>query len=243
MNLQPDILIVEDDNEIRVLVDRYLTENGYHVSTARDGHDMDAVLATTKVDLIILDLMLPGEDGLALCRRLRSQSQVPILILSAKGDEIDRVVGLELGADDYIAKPFSPRELLARVKAVLRRFNHQSSHTTPVAPKRIRFLGWELNILTGEVRDPEGTRVVVTGAELELLTVFCQRPGEVLPRGELIELTRGDPNGSSERSVDILVSRLRRKIAVKPPNPEVIRTVRSGGYIFTADVTNDAQWP
>jgi two-component system OmpR family response regulator len=239
MNFQPHILLVEDDREIRTLVARYLGANDCRVSQARDGREMDRVLADSKVDLIILDLMLPGEDGLALCRRLRAGDKIPIMILSAKGDEIDRIVGLELGADDYIAKPFSPRELLARLKAVLRRTTDGRAAVT--GARVFRFLGWQLDTLTGVVLDPERTQVIVTGAELELLRVFCERPGRVLGREQLIELTRNGASGSSERSVDILVSRLRRKIAPKGPAVELIRTVRSGGYVFTADVTSEAE--
>jgi two-component system OmpR family response regulator len=201
---------------------------------------MDKILADSQVDLIILDLMLPGEDGLALCRRLRASQKTPIVILSAKGDEIDRIVGLELGADDYIAKPFSPRELLARLRAVLRRTSEAQGRSPSATARLFRFLGWHLDTLTGVVLDPQGAQVIVTGAELELLRVFCERPGRVLAREQLIELTRGNGSSSSERSVDILVSRLRRKIAPKASAPELIRTVRSGGYIFTADVTSEA---
>jgi two-component system OmpR family response regulator len=241
MNSQPHILIVEDDREIRTLVARYLSANDCKVSQARDGREMDRILNDSQVDLIILDLMLPGEDGLALCRRLRASLKVPIMILSAKGDEIDRIVGLELGADDYIAKPFSPRELLARLKAVLRRTSEGPGRAAVTGQRLFFFLGWQLDTLKGVVLDPDGTQVIVTGAELELLRVFCERPGRVLAREQLIELTRNGASGSSERSVDILVSRLRRKIAPKAAASELIRTVRSGGYVFTAEVSGEAQ--
>jgi two-component system OmpR family response regulator len=240
MSLQPHILLVEDDREIRTLVARYLTSNDFRVSQAHDGREMDRILADAVIDLIVLDLMLPGENGLALCRRLRETSALPILILSAKGDEIDRIVGLEIGADDYLTKPFNPRELLARMKAVLRRTAETIGRVTGNGPQVFRFLGWQVDTLKGVVLNPAGAHVIVTGAELDLLRVFCERPRRVLTRDQLIELTRGGSSGSSGRSVDILVSRLRRKVAPDGTGNELIRTVRSGGYVFTADVTSDS---
>lgn len=236
MSQSPHILLVEDDREIRTLVARYLGENDFRVSEAGDGRAMNRILGESRIDAIVLDLMLPGEDGLMLCRRLRETQQIPVIILSAKGGEVDRIVGLEIGADDYLAKPFSPRELLARLKAVLRR-SSDVVHRAAVNGNRLyRFLGWQLDTIAGSVFDPQGAQVILTSAEAELLRVLCERPGRVLSREQLIELTRGGPSGSSERSVDILISRLRRKVAPDAAN-DLIRTVRSGGYMFTADVT------
>jgi two-component system OmpR family response regulator len=239
MMLQSHILLVEDDREIRTLVARYLRDNDFSVSEARDSLEMDKVLADAKIDLVVLDLMLPGESGLSVCRRLREMSAIPLMIVSAKGEEVDRIVGLELGADDYLAKPFSPRELLARLRAVLRRTDDSLVRSGSTLPRIYRFLGWRLNTLAGSVLNPDGAHVVVTGAELELLRVFCERPGRVLTREQLIELTRGGDSASSERSIDILVSRLRRKLATMATGNDLIRTVRSGGYLFTADVSGE----
>jgi len=240
MTFSPHILLVEDDREIRTLVTRYLTANACRVSQARDGREMDKVLADAAIDLIVLDLMLPGEDGFALCRRLREVNAIPILILSARGEEVDRIVGLELGADDYLAKPFSPRELLARLKAILRRTGEPFGRAAATGVRHFRFLGWQIDTLTGTLVDPEGVHVTITGAELDLLKAFCERPGRILTREQLIGLTHGNASGASERSIDILVSRLRRKVAIAEDMPELIRTVRSGGYVFTADVTSPA---
>ena len=237
MNAQPHVLIVEDDHEIRSLVARYLGANDCRVSQARDGREMDRVLGDSRIDAVILDIMLPGEDGLTLCRRLRQAHDLPVVMLSAKGDEIDRIVGLEVGADDYLAKPFNPRELLARLRAVLRRSTGSRSHTALDGARRFTFAGWMLDALTGVLMDPQGTRVTITGAELLLLKAFCERPGRVLARDQLIELTQGRQNGSSERSIDILVSRLRSKIVLDSPAGDLIRTIRSGGYGFTPDVS------
>ncbi|MDR3373695.1 MAG: response regulator [Ancalomicrobiaceae bacterium] len=240
MNAQPHVLIVEDDHEIRSLVARYLGANDCRVSQARDGREMDRVLGDSRIDAVILDIMLPGEDGLTLCRRLRQAHDLPVVMLSAKGDEIDRIVGLEVGADDYLAKPFNPRELLARLRAVLRRSTGSRSHTAIDGARRFTFAGWTLDALTGVLLDPQATRVTITGAELLLLKAFCERPGRVLARDQLIELTQGRQNGSSERSIDILVSRLRSKIVLDPPAGDLIRTIRSGGYVFTPDVSAES---
>ncbi len=240
MSQQPHILIVEDDREIRTLVARYLGANDCRVSQARDGREMDRVLADSDIDLVVLDLMLPGEDGLTLCRRLRADKGVPVVILSAKSGDIDRIVGLEVGADDYIGKPFNPRELLARLRAVLRRSSTSGDRPAVSGARTYEFSGWRLDTLTGVLLDPAGIQVTLTGAEMHLLRVFCERPGRVLSRQLLIDLTQGRSSASSERSIDILVSRLRRKIALEPPASEPIRTIRSGGYLFVADVTADA---
>ncbi|MCA0319341.1 MAG: response regulator [Proteobacteria bacterium] len=236
MSPEPHILIVEDDREIRALTARFLKANGFRVSMAGDGREMDRMLADSRIDLVILDLMLPREDGLSICRRLRATTRLPIVIISAKGEELDRVVGLELGADDYIVKPFGSREVLARVRAVLRRSASQSADPGPLHSGAFRFHGWMLDSLRRTLVDPAGARISVTDGEFDLLRVFCQRAGRLLSRDQLIDLTQGRAAGPNERSVDILVVRLRRKIETDPQNPQFIRTVRSGGYLFTPDV-------
>jgi len=236
MNAQPHILAVEDDAEISALLSRFLRANDCRISLARDGRQMDRVLADHRIDLIVLDLMLPGEDGLSLCRRLRASHKIPIIILSAKGQEIDRIVGLEVGADDYLAKPFNPRELLARIRAVMRRAGDSAEGVAPGEMRTLGFEGWSFDVLRRDLRSPDGAQVILTNAEADLLTVFCQRPRRVLTRENLLELTQRRAAGAGERSVDILVARIRRKIEPQPARPSLILTVRSGGYMFTPDV-------
>ncbi len=236
MTAAAHILVVEDDREIRDLVARCLRANEWRVSLAGDGREMDAALATGRVDLVVLDVMLPKEDGLSLCRRLRATMTLPILIVSAKGDDIDRVVGLEIGADDYMAKPFNPRELVARVKALLRR-SAMATTTPAVKARRLGFAGWTMDTRLRTLTNPDGARTTLTPAEFDLLQVLCERGGRVLNRDQLLDLTQGRLAGPNDRSVDILVSRLRRKLEPDPARPVLIRTVRSGGYEFVADVT------
>ncbi|GJD91808.1 Transcriptional regulatory protein OmpR [Methylobacterium hispanicum] len=231
----PHILVVEDDREISALVARYLRGNECRVTVAGDGREMDRALGDARVDLIVLDIMLPGEDGLALCRRLRATSAIPILMLTAKTEEIDRIVGLELGADDYLAKPFNPRELLARIRAILRRSTASAPDDDGV--RKLHFAGWTLDVALRQVLSPEGARVAVTGAEFDLLHALCLRPGRVLSRDQLLDLTQGRAAGPFERSIDVLISRIRQKIERDTRNPEIIRTIRSGGYLFTPEVT------
>jgi two-component system OmpR family response regulator len=236
MSSEPHILIVEDDREIRGLIARLLKSSEFRVSTAGDGREMDRILADSRIDLIILDVMLPHEDGLSICRRLRAQTRLPIVMVSAKGEELDRVLGLELGADDYLVKPFAARELLARVRAVLRRPSGAQEDVVADSVHRFRFHGWTLDALRRRLTDPAGAQVSVTDGEFDLLRVFCQRPGRLLSRDQLIDLTQGRAAGPNERSIDILVVRLRRKIEPDPQRPDFIKTVRSGGYMFTPDV-------
>jgi two-component system OmpR family response regulator len=234
MSASPHILVVEDDVEISRLVTRYLRANDCRVSASGDARDVDRQLEDGRIDLIVLDLMLPGEDGLSLCRRLRTRSQVPVIMLTAKGEDVDRIVGLEMGADDYVVKPFNPRELLARIRAVLRR----AAAALP-AERRVRaltFFGWRIDCVLREMTDPHGTRIMLTGAEFDLLLVLCERAGRVLSRDQLLDLTQGRSAGSLGRSIDVLISRLRRKIERDPHDPELIKTVRSGGYLFTPSV-------
>lgn len=226
----PHILIVEDDAEISALTARYLNTHDMRTSIAADGQQMDIRLGREPVDLIALDLNLPREDGLSICLRLRKTSSIPIIMLTARSEEVDRIIGLEMGADDYLPKPFNPRELLARIRAVLRR----RTSGPDVRPKQLfRFKGWQLNRGLREILNPQGAKVTLTGAEFDLLAAFCEYPGRVLSREQLREITQGRPSASCERSIDILVSRLRQKIEADPHDPELIKTVRSSGYLFT----------
>jgi two-component system, OmpR family, response regulator len=235
MNASPHILVVEDDAEISRLISRYLRGSGFHVSVAPDGRNLDRLLQDNHVDLIVLDLMLPGEDGLSLCRRLRTHSAIPVIMLTAKGDELDRIIGLEMGADDYLAKPFNPRELLARIRAVLRRVS-AGAQAAALRARKLSFMGWQIDCLLRELRDPNGARIILTGAEFCLLQVMCERAGRVLSRDQLLDLTQARTAGSLGRSIDVLISRLRRKIERDLRDPEIIKTVRSGGYLFAPAV-------
>jgi two-component system, OmpR family, response regulator len=233
----PQLLIVDDDREIRDLVSRFFARHGYRVSTAADAGTMDSALAAGHIDLVILDLMLPGRSGLEACRDLRARSPIPILMLTAMGDETDRIVGLEMGADDYVAKPFNPRELLARVRAVLRRAQ------TPAAPGRgpgtarqLRFAGWLLDLGRRRLEAPDGLIVDLTTGEYELLMAFAERPRRVLTRNQLLDLARGRDAAPFDRAIDVQVSRIRRKIEADPRSPEMIVTVRGDGYMFTPEV-------
>ena len=235
MNRSPHVLLVEDDREISTLTSRFLRTNDIRVSTAGDGRALDRALGNNRIDLVVLDLMLPGEDGLSICRRLRSSSDLPVIMVTAKGEEIDRIVGLEMGADDYLVKPFNPRELLARIRAVLRRGGGRLAAAVP-ATSILAFDGWRLDPYRRTLTNPEGARVALTGAELDLLLVFCERPRRVLSRDLLIDLTKGRAAAPFERSIDVLVSRLRQKMEPDPREPLLIRTIRSGGYMFSPEV-------
>lgn len=232
----PHILVVEDDREIRTMVSRFLSKNGCRVTVAEDGRSMDRALGTAKIDLLVLDIMLPGEDGLSICRRLRTSSTLPVIMLTAAGDPVARVVGLEMGADDYIAKPFNPHELLARIKAVLRRATALPD-TEDGVNDTVLFDGWQINPVSRELRNPEGIRVILTSAEFDLLFTFCRHARRTLTRDQLLDLSQRRAAGALDRSIDILVSRIRRKIEADPRDPQFIKTVRSGGYVFTPEVT------
>jgi len=232
----PNILVVEDDRETRALIAKYLRSHACNVSTATDGREMARTMNDHRVDLVILDVMLPGEDGLSLCRKLRAESQVPIIMLTARGEDVDRILGLEMGADDYLAKPFNPRELLARINAVLRRQAVARTASATEGATALSFHGWRIDFRLRELRNPDGARVAMTSAEFDLLRAFCERPGRVLSRDSLLDLTQGRNAGSFERSIDVLVSRIRRKIEPDPQEASLIKTVRSGGYVFTPHV-------
>ena len=237
MNATPHLLVVDDDREIRDLVSRFFVKQGYRVAMAADAAAMDAVLTASAIDLVILDLMLPGKSGLEICRELRARSPVPILMLTAMGDETDRIVGLEMGADDYLAKPFNPRELLARVRAILRRAVTPPAPGKPAAATRqVRFAGWLLDLGRRRLQAPDGLIVDLTTGEYELLIAFADRPQRVLTRNQLLDLARGRDAAPFDRAIDVQVSRLRRKIEADPKAPEMIVTVRGDGYMFTPEV-------
>lgn len=233
----PHILVVDDHREIRDAVTRYLEKNGLRATAARDAVEMEACLRRGRFDLIVLDVMMPGEDGLSAARRIAAADGPPVLMLSALSEETDRVVGLEVGADDYLPKPFSPRELLARIKAILRRTERPEPLAGKLAGRRLGFAGWVLDtdrrLLT---RGDDGDAVRLTTAEFKLLTVFLERPRFVLSREQLLDLTSGRSADVFDRSIDNQVSRLRRKIEADPSQPEIITTVRAGGYCLAADV-------
>jgi two-component system OmpR family response regulator len=230
------ILIVDDDSEIRDLLARFLDKHGFRVTTAADGHNMRKQLENGRFDLVVLDIMLPGEDGLSLCRRLRSESKLPIIMLTALGEETDRIVGLEMGADDYLAKPFSPRELLARIKAVLRRTSDSTDLPQRGAGQILMFAGWQLDIGKRELRSPDDVLMPLTAGEFDLLVAFAEHPQRVLSREQLLDLSKGRDASPFDRSIDVQLSRLRRKIEADSKNPAIIKTVRNGGYIFAVDV-------
>ena len=238
MQRRPHILIVDDDREIRDLLARFLVRHDFRVDTAADGREMDRILAGGRFDLIVLDLMMPGEDGLSICRRLRNDSNIPIVMLTALGEEADRIVGLEIGADDYLPKPFNPRELLARIRAVLRRLETGGPAQAGDRPRRLSFDGWQVDLAARELRDPEGTLVVLTSGEFDLLEALVERPQQVLSRDQLADLTSGRVLGPLDRSIDVALSRLRRKLGEDPKTPKLIKTVRHGGYYFASDVAS-----
>mgnify|MGYP000879331574 CR=1 FL=1 len=239
METSAHILIVDDHREIRDLVSRALSKEGFRVSVAADGQAMRKVMADARIDLIILDLMLPGEDGFSLCRALRAQSNVPIIMLTAKGDEIDRVVGLELGADDYIAKPFGSRELIARIRAVLRRTRNDDSAERSNRAAGYRFDRWRLDTGARELLREDGVTIPLSTGEYDLLLALVERPQRVLSRDQLLDLARGRAASAFDRSIDTQVSRLRKKLELNPNEPTIIKTVWGGGYLFVPEVSSE----
>jgi two-component system OmpR family response regulator len=228
------ILMVDDDPGIRDVVSDFLGRHGYQVETAADGREMDDALERGPVDLIVLDIMLPGEDGLAICRRLAAiQDGPPIIMLSAMGEDTDRIIGLEVGADDYLPKPCNPRELLARVRAVLRRMDQRSSTTPTIAG--CEFAGWRLDLVRRELRSAHGVVVNLSSGEFSLLRAFVEHPQRVLTRDQLLELARGPDSEAFDRAIDVQISRLRRKLD-DGGGQDLIRTIRNEGYMFTPKV-------
>ena len=235
MENTPHILIVDDDSEIRDLLSRFLTRNGYRVSVAREEREMRKVLQVASIDLIVLDAMLPGKDGFTICREIRATGSVPIIMLTAVGDETDRIVGLEMGADDYLAKPFNPRELVARVNAVLRRRRPPETPGAPASEERVVEFGpYALNLGTRSLTR-EGQNVPLTTGEFSLLKALASHPREPMSRDKLMDLARGREHESYDRSIDVQVSRLRRLLGEDPQNPRYIQTVWGFGYVFVPD--------
>ncbi len=233
------LLVVDDDPEICNLLKQYLGKNGYQVTTVGNGREMGAVLEQARIDLVVLDLMLPGTDGLELCRNLRANSKMPIIMLTARGDEMDRVLGLEMGADDYLAKPFSARELLARIKGVLRRAGDLPFDPQIETPEGFKFSGWKLDTRTQHLTCPKDIVIPLSHAEYQLLQVFLTHPNRVLSRDQLLDLTQGRESGPFDRSIDVLVGRLRRRLNDDASQPELIKTVRGRGYLFSSKVSNN----
>jgi len=232
----PHILIVDDNREIRDALAKYLEKNGMRATAAANAPAMDAAMKVGRFDLVVLDVMMPGEDGLSVCRRLRAQGGIPILMLTALGDETDRIVGLEVGADDYLPKPFNPRELLARIKAILRRSAPAQPPGGRIGGHRLAFDRWVLDTDRRSLVDADGAEVALTTAEFRLLTVFLERPRFVLSREQLLDLTSGRAAQVFDRTIDNQISRLRRKIEADPARPALIATVWGGGYSLAADV-------
>jgi two-component system OmpR family response regulator len=239
MSQPAHILVVDDDHEIRTLLAEYLEKNGLRVSVARDGKEMHRVLERGRVDLVVLDILLPGDDGLTLCRALRASSQLPIIMLTARGDDVDRILGLELGADDYVPKPFKPRELLARITAVLRRTAHVLREPLPADVRCYRFAGWPLDTTARALTDEGGNTVALSGAEFRLLAVLLAHAGQVLSRLQLMELLRGRDLDPFDRSIDQRVSRLRQILRDDARSPLIIKTVYGEGYVIGVPVATE----
>lgn len=230
----PHILVVDDDQQIRKLLGRYLAEQSFRVSLAADGREAERRLTEGRIDLVVLDLMLPDVSGLDLCRAIRARSPVPIILLTALKEDVDRIIGLEIGADDYLGKPFNPRELVARIRAVLRRLSPRD--TAPMAPVlRMRFGGFMADPTSRQLWDPDGQEIVLTGAEFDLLLALLERPGRMLSREQLLDITHGRASGGFDRSIDVLISRLRRKLG-DAGSFQIIKTLRNGGYQLAARV-------
>jgi two-component system, OmpR family, response regulator len=236
MNDAKHILVVDDEPDLRKLVSDFLTRNGYHVFEAHDGVAMMETMKSSRIDLVILDITMPGEDGLSLCRRLRVAGTTPIIMLTAMGTEIDRIVGLEMGADDYLPKPFNTAELLARIRAVLRRFQSPARALAPGADRVFAFAGWRLDVVRRRLHAPTGVLVDLRAAEFALLVAFVEQPLHVFTRSQLLDLAQG-AGTTAGRNIDVHVSRLRRRIEADPEQPDFIKTVRGEGYLFAAPVT------
>lgn len=231
------IAVVDDHKDIRDLVGQYLEQQGYRISLAESGDSLRRILDSGPVDLVVLDVMMPGEDGLSVCRQLRASASTPVIFLTAMADDMDRIIGLELGADDYLVKPFNPRELLARIRAVLRRSTSQNAGTREaVLTKTVRVGPWRINMGRQEMSGDDGVGIPLSTTEFRLLRVFIERPGIVLNREQLLDLTVGRTSDIFDRSIDNQVSRLRKKIELDPKNPTIIKTHWGGGYSLVAEV-------
>ena len=236
MTNPPHILVVDDHQQIRDSVTRFLEKTGLRATSAKDAQDMDAKLAEGHFDLMVLDVMMPGESGLSVCQRLATEKSMPIIMLTALGEETDRIVGLEIGADDYIAKPFNPRELLARIKAVLRRTPQVETVSGDFAGKTVRFAHLSLDVDRQVLVSDDGEETALTHADFKLLMVLLERPRVILSRDELLDLAAGRAAGPLDRTIDNQISRLRRKIEPDILRPKIIKTIRNGGYSLTVDV-------
>ena len=234
---QDHILVVDDDPEIRHLLKTYLEKNAYQVTTAAEGGGMWMALDQAHIDLIVLDLMLPGVDGMELCRNLRARSRIPVIMLTARGDEMDRVLGLEMGADDYLAKPFSARELMARIKVILRRARDLPIDPLADAPEKLSFSGWILDTRTQNLTSPEGVIVSLSNAEYQLLHVLLTHPNRALTRDQLLDLTQGRDSGPFDRSIGVLIGKLRKRLGDDAKKPELIKTMRGRGYLLASRVS------
>jgi two-component system OmpR family response regulator len=238
MDAQPHLLLVDDHRDIRESLTAYLRQQGYRISTAESAAAARKVLTASAIDLVVLDIMMPGEDGLTLCRSLRATTHVPIILLTAMTEDTDRVVGLEMGADDYVTKPFNPRELLARIKAVLRRTHALPPPRQPLASEILRFDRWTLDVRRRELIGADGVAVALSTAEFVLLSALLAHPQMVLSRDQLLDLTRGRDAEVFDCSIDNQISRLRKKIEADPKRPRLIKTHWGGGYSFTAEVVS-----
>ena len=237
MTETPHLLLVDDERSIREPLAQYLQKQGFRVTPAADAAAARTRLAAYAIDLVILDIMMPGEDGLSLCRHIRETGDLPVILLTARSEETDRVVGLEMGADDYVVKPFSPRELAARAKVVLRRYAAGGSRQHAPDAGSYAFAGWVLKSGERALVDRGGVSVALSTGEYNLLLTLVQRPRQVLTRDQLLDLTQGREAAAFDRAIDNQVSRLRRKIEADPKNPEIIKTVWGGGYTLAAEVT------
>ena len=229
------ILIVDDDREIRTLLADYLQTNGYRCFMAAEGNAMWHALTEHEIDLVVLDLNMPGEDGLTLCRNLRAKSTLPVIMLTARNEPLDRILGLEMGADDYLPKPFEPRELLARIRSVLRRSNGATQGNNEKA-QFLKFAGWTLDVTARHLLDPKGMVVLLSGAEYKMLKIFLEHPNRVLNRDQLLNMTQGRDADPFDRSIDIQISRIRQKLGEDARSPQIIKTVRNGGYVLAVTV-------
>ncbi|MEO1969239.1 MAG: response regulator [Sphingomonadaceae bacterium] len=239
---QPTVLLVDDENSLREPLAEYLTRQGFAVREADSAAAARSRLLEAAPDLVLLDIMMPGEDGLSLCRHLVEARGIPVILLTAKGEAMDRIIGLEIGADDYVAKPFEPRELVARIRSVLRRAT-RSAGEAEGEDLLYRFEGWELDPLKRRLSDPEGSVVAISTAEFRLLRALCDHPRQVLDRDRLLDMVQGREAHLFDRAVDNQVSRLRRKIEADSRDPQLIQTVRGGGYRLAADVARAARQP
>ena len=239
MDTPAHILIVDDDRDISSLLAEYLEKNGYRTSTAADGAAMWKVLDHARIDLIVLDLNLPGEDGLTLCRTLRARSSLPVIMLTARGEPVDRILGLEMGADDYVPKPFEPRELFARIRSVLRRTHALPPKMQEPAERQVRFSGWTMDFTARHLVSPDGVVVALSGAEFRLLKIFVEHANRVLSRDQLLNLTQGRDADPLDRSIDLQISRLRQKLGDDARSPQIIKTVRNEGYVLAVPVTKE----